>query len=66
LALFSKQALTPEQDALLEGLAGTTAQVIQSGKVQEALQKSQSHFRTLIETAPSIVLFLSPAIVFLI
>ena len=60
LALFSKQAITPEQDVLLEGLAGTTAQVIQSGKVQEALQKSQSHFRTLIETAPSVILFLSP------
>ena len=37
LALFSKHVITPEEDALLENLANTTAQVIQIAQGEEAL-----------------------------
>ncbi len=40
LALFSKHAISPDKDALLEGLANTTAQVIQTAGTEEALQDS--------------------------
>jgi len=60
LALFSKQPITNEEDSLLEGIAATAGQIIQSWSAREALQKSQSHFRTLIETAPSVIISLSP------
>jgi diguanylate cyclase (GGDEF)-like protein/PAS domain S-box-containing protein len=59
LGLFSKQPITAEEDSLLEGLASTSGHIIQSWKAREALQKSQSHFRTLIETAASIIISLS-------
>ena len=60
LALFSKQPISAEEDSLLEGIAAITGQIILSWNTQEALQKSQYHFRTLIETAPSVIISLSP------
>jgi len=39
LALFSRNALSPEEDALLEGLAGTASQVIQTAEVEDALRQ---------------------------
>jgi len=42
LALFSKHAITPEVDALLESLANTAAQVIQSARAAEEQRSLQS------------------------
>jgi two-component system sensor histidine kinase/response regulator len=39
LALFSKHVISPDEDALLEGLANTTAQVIQTARAEEALRQ---------------------------
>ncbi len=50
LGLFSKQRITPEEDALLEGLAGTTAQVIQSGKAKEILKLQRDRFMGILES----------------
>jgi PAS domain S-box-containing protein len=39
LALFSKRIISPDEDALLKGLANTTAQVIQTARAAGALQQ---------------------------
>ncbi len=41
LALFCKHAISPDEDALLDGIAGTTAQVIQTAKAEEALKTAR-------------------------
>lgn len=60
LALFSKQPILSDENILLEGIAGATSQVVQSGKAQEELHRSQGHLRTLIDAAPNVILHLSP------
>ncbi|HLF85639.1 MAG TPA: PAS domain-containing protein, partial [Nitrospiria bacterium] len=50
LALFSKQSITPEEDAMLEGLAKTAAQVIQSGKTEQALQEERARLINILES----------------
>jgi len=47
MALFSKLAISSEEDALLEDLANTTAHVIQMTKADEALRQSEEKFRIL-------------------
>ena len=47
LALFSKQVIEPEDDALLESLGNSTAQVIQTSMAEEALQASEKKYRNL-------------------
>ena len=41
LALFSQHAVTPEEDALLEGVANTAAQVIERAKADAELQQAK-------------------------
>ncbi|MFC1811756.1 GAF domain-containing protein [Thermodesulfobacteriota bacterium] len=55
LALFSKQTISSEEDAQLESIAGTTAQIIQTTLAEEALQKSEKKYRLLVENLPSTV-----------
>jgi len=45
LALFSKHAISPREDSLLEDLANTTAQVIQGKKEEEERRKMESKMR---------------------
>ncbi len=47
LALFSKRAISSEEDALLEDLANTTAHVIQMAKAEEALRESEEESRNI-------------------
>ncbi|GEM_PF-490657 len=49
LALFAKHVISPEDDILLEGLANTTAQMIQTGKAEKALQESEEKYRSLTD-----------------
>ncbi|MFQ5645600.1 MAG: ATP-binding protein [bacterium] len=51
LALFSKQPITNDEDALLESLANTTAQVLHSEATKEALQESERNNRLIVDTA---------------
>ncbi len=60
LALFSKRIISPDEDALLEGLANTTAQVIQTARAEsqrdamlEALRESEARWRSVVENAPA-------------
>jgi PAS domain S-box-containing protein len=47
LALFSKQPITDEDDALLEGLADNAAQVIIAGQAEEALKNKNREIENL-------------------
>jgi len=60
LALFSKNPLSPEDDALLENLSNTVAHVIQLAKVNEALQESEEKYRSIFETAANLILTVNP------
>jgi two-component system cell cycle sensor histidine kinase/response regulator CckA len=51
LALFSKHIISHEEDALLEDLANTTAQVIQESRTEEILRQSEERYRTLFDNA---------------
>ena len=50
LALFSKRAITPEEDAMLEGIAGITAHVIQTVKAKGALKMERDKLRNIMES----------------
>jgi two-component system cell cycle sensor histidine kinase/response regulator CckA len=52
LALFSKHPLSPDEDALLEGMANTTAQVVQAAYAEEALERSEATLRSIFRVAP--------------
>jgi len=47
LALFSKQVISSKEDAQLESLAGTTAQIIQTTIAEEELAKHRNHGQIL-------------------
>jgi diguanylate cyclase (GGDEF)-like protein/PAS domain S-box-containing protein len=49
MALFSRQVISSDDGVLLEGLANSTAQVIQNGKMEELLKESEERYRTAIE-----------------
>jgi len=69
LALFSKSAISPEEDALLDDLANTTAQAIKTARTEEALRNSENKLRAIVEhsnnlfyshTPDHILTYLSP------
>lgn len=49
LALFSRQVISSHDGMLLEGLANSSAQVIQTAKIEESLRESEARYRTVIE-----------------
>ncbi|MBN2289731.1 MAG: PAS domain S-box protein [Candidatus Glassbacteria bacterium] len=51
LALFSKHTISPEEDAVLEALGNTTAQVIQAARTSERLRDSEARFRSIFESS---------------
>ena len=50
MALFSKRAITPEEDAMLEGLAGMAAHVIQTMKAKGALKMERDKLMNILES----------------
>ena len=52
LALFSRHAISMEEDALLDGIAQTTSLVIQTSRADEALKQERNLLRTLIDHIP--------------
>ena len=53
LALFSTHTITPEDDAVLEGVAVTISQVIQMASAEEALQESEAKYRAMVKNVPA-------------
>jgi len=50
LALFSHHHISPDEDALLEGIAESTAQVIRTARAEVALRESEEKYRTIFES----------------
>ena len=55
LALFSQRSITPEEDALLEGIAASTAQVVQAERAKEALRANEQFLDAIIENIPDMI-----------
>ena len=53
LALFSKHILSPEDNGLLEGLANTTTQIVQTVKAEEELKM----YQVMIESAQDAIFY---------
>ena len=58
LALFSKHAIFREEDALIEGLANTTAQVIQMARAGEALVQAKEHWENTFDAITDMIMLL--------
>jgi len=52
MALFKRQSIGPEEDAFLEGIANTTAQVIQATQAEEALRESEEFNKAIVDHSP--------------
>ena len=55
LALFSKHEITPEEDVLLEGIAGNTAQLVQAEKARKTLKESEAFLDAIVENIPDMI-----------
>ena len=55
LALFSKQAISAEEDLPLQGIADATSQVLKAGWAEEALKESEERFKDLFENANDLI-----------
>ncbi len=51
MALFSKHPVSPEKDALLEGIANSTSMVIRTSQIEENLRKNEEFTRRVIESS---------------
>jgi two-component system sensor kinase FixL len=52
LALFSKHPISPEEDALLEGIANSTSMVIHASQAGEETKKSEKALQEMIDAMP--------------
>lgn len=55
LALFRSSSLSYDEDELLEGIASTAAQVIQTATAEESLREEKEKYRNLTENIPDLV-----------
>jgi len=51
MALFSREKISSQEDALLESLAGTVSQVIRTDQIERHLREREALYRTLFENA---------------
>jgi PAS domain S-box-containing protein len=57
LALFSRQAISTEEDLLLEGIAHSTAQVLRAARAEEQLRQSEERFRQFADQSSEVIWF---------
>lgn len=60
LALFAKHPISADEDVMLEGLANTTALVIQQAKSEEALRASEEKYRILYMASHDAIMTIAP------
>jgi PAS domain S-box-containing protein len=60
LALFSKHAISPEEDAQLDALSTSVARVISVAQAEEELRRSETRFRSFFENAPEYCYMVAP------
>jgi PAS domain S-box-containing protein len=60
LALFAKHPILPAEDALLDGLSSTLAQVIRQAQAEEALRASEEKHRVLFESSRDAIMSIEP------
>ena len=56
MALFAKHVITPDEDAILESLGHTAAQIIQASRAEESLQESEERHRAITEAAQDAII----------
>ena len=56
LAMFSRNAITSDQENLLENFAAITSQIIITGTIEETLRESEEKFRVLAESTPTAIM----------
>ncbi len=52
LALFSKHPISPEENAILEGIAHSTSMVIHTSRIEEETKKSRKVLQDMIDAMP--------------
>jgi two-component system, LuxR family, sensor kinase FixL len=52
LALFSKHPISPEEDAILAGIAHSTSMIIHTSRIEEETEKSRKVFQDMIDAMP--------------
>lgn len=52
LALFSKHPISPEENAILEGIAHSTSMVIHTSRIEEETKKSEKILQDMIDAMP--------------
>ena len=57
LALFSQQAITAEEDLLLEGIAHATSLALRSARAEAALAYERDLLRMLLDNSPDLIYF---------
>jgi PAS domain S-box-containing protein len=60
LALFSKNAITPEEDAQLDSLSSSTAQAIRAAEAEEAMRESEARMRAITDSAQDAIVMIDP------
>ncbi len=55
LALFSRHPILPEEDALLEGIANTTSQVIQTSRAEEKVVQAAHEWQTTFDATNDVI-----------
>jgi len=60
IALFSKQRISPEDDAQLDALSNAAARVIAAAQAEETLRDSEEMYRTLFESSRDAMMTIAP------
>ena len=60
LALFAKHPILPAEDALLDGLSSTLAEVIQQAQAEAGVRASEAKYRGLFESSRDAIMTLEP------
>lgn len=61
LTVFSRHIISEDEDSLLEGIANTTAQIIQVDRAESALDQERDHMTRMIQSSPILIFGIDPS-----